>query len=427
MEAALMEPAQMLDGLVQVLVIQEMEAEQEVNKLADKINELNRLFEAAVSKRDAVKKDREVLSDMTKRYPKPIVQVPQPGTAKKPGKPVKKAPKVVEEVPPQSPKAQSVPRVLSKITENPENAEEFIYADAKRSFVKLTGAEEFAIFKKIRAGCKKSHDSFIRNNQKLVMSCAFEFASNCGLDMADLIQEGNLGLLRAVRNFKPELGYKFSTYAVWVIEQFMTRGVRSKGTLIRRPSKLAAKIVKVQKAWNKFRQDNSAEPTPVWLMENCELSLDDVLLCRQILQDPVSLDTSPEEGEEMKLLDLFKADGLYPDEIAERSADLELVHNLLDKLSPEDRELVSFRFGIGDSEPKTRLQLSMFYGLSELELQRQEHKALEQLRSLAQKDLFNADFVEAPPTKKVRINTGCTGRRRKVVSLVESQMKVAAL
>ncbi len=415
-----METASLIDSLVQQFVVKEMEAKQELDRLAAELEALQFKVLQAQCNHELVCKDRAALKEMMERYPKPAISVPQPGTVKKSVEPkkvdkVKPSPEVLD----CSPKAQSASSKRSELAPNPENAEEFIYANAKKDYVKYTGAEEVAMFKKIRAGDKRANDVFIKNNQKLVMKCAFDFGEQCGLDLADLIQEGNLGLIRAVRNFKPELGYKFSTYAVWVIEQFMTRAARSKGTLIRRPSKLAGKIVKVQKAWNKFRQDHSAEPTPAWLVENCELPLNEVLMCRQILQDPVSLDTSPEEGEDLKLLDLFKADGLYPDEVAERSADLELVYGLLGQLDPADRELLRFRFGIGDNEPKTRLQLSMYYGQSELELQRREHRAMEQIRGLANRDLFNADFIDDPEKrKKYGYNIGTTGTRRKVVPLV---------
>lgn len=272
-----------------------------------------------------------------------------------------------------------------------KNAAEFVFSQSKR-FSAPDHDEQVALIKRFQQGDREARQEYIQRNLGLIRQRVNRAGKYSFHDPEDLFQEAIFGLVRAGENFNPDLGFRFSTYAAKVIDQFMLRAVKAKERLVKLSPTVAAKLAKVQRAWSKCMADGE-QPTQGQLAAMCELSIKELDQCKLHLMDYVYFDGHTGE-EDYSLLDTIPSPGQSVAEKTEVSWDVQQLYAHLDKLTPRDAEFIRYRYGIGlaDNEPRTRVQLAQKYEVSELEIQRWEKRVLSQLRNSFPRELLNEDY-----------------------------------
>jgi RNA polymerase primary sigma factor len=223
-------------------------------------------------------------------------------------------------------------------------------------------------------------EKLIRANVRLVVSIAKRY-SVTGMELIDIIQEGNAGLIKAVENFDYTRGYKFSTYATWWIRQAITRAIADKSKTIRLPANMLEMVRMVQKTSRLYLQKHGQEPTALQISELCGLDLQKVDLVLQSNQDPVSLDY-PGEGDDESSLGSFIEDvnASEPNEEMDDSVIKGLIKEILSSLSPKEQDVIRMRFGLEDGKEKTLKETGEIMAISRERVRQIETKALEKLK-----------------------------------------------
>ncbi len=258
-----------------------------------------------------------------------------------------------------------------------------IYFREIKRFRLLSADEERELAKRIARGDMEARRKMIEANLRLVVNIAKRYA-NRGLQLQDLIDEGNIGLIKAAERFKASIGCRFSTYATYWIKQTIERALANKGNMIRLPIHIVTDISKMERAAREFRVLSNRDPSASELSDKTGLSGRYVKKLELLKKRTVSLESQGPEESDCNLLDSIEDEGApAPVEYIEESRRAERVASWLSLLDENEKKIISLRFGIGDYAPKTLEVIGRRFGVTRERVRQIEEKALVKLRAIA--------------------------------------------
>lgn len=275
---------------------------------------------------------------------------------------------------------------LEKELESLATLEEGYLSDPVRMYLReigrvslLTYDEEVSLAKRVEKGDRKAREKLINANLRLVVSIAKKYV-NRGLTLLDLIEEGNIGLMRAVAKYDWRRGFKFSTYATWWIRQAITRAIADQARTIRIPVHMVETINKFNRISRKLMQELGREPTPEEVAMEMEVPVEKVREIIKVSQEPASLEAPVGEEEDSRLGDFIQDASASPSDQATQALLKDHIREMLDTLSPREAKVLEYRFGLEDGKQRTLEEVGKEFGVTRERIRQIEAKAIRKLR-----------------------------------------------
>ncbi|WDL99777.1 sigma-70 family RNA polymerase sigma factor [Alicyclobacillus sp. ALC3] len=255
-----------------------------------------------------------------------------------------------------------------------------LYLESIGEKLLLSAEEEVELGKRVSQGDREAEKKLVEANLRLVISIAKRYV-NRGLELEDLVQEGNMGLMTAARKFDYTKGFKFSTYATWWIRQAISRALAEKSRTIRLPVRSFEAMQRIQKFQYRILAERGTEPTVEEIASKFGVSPEMVTVLQSMIHDPLSLETPIGEEENVQLKEFVADPGSdIAFQIVEQHARRQAVEQILSTLSARQRDIIRLRFGLGRFEPKTLEEVARLYGLTRERIRQIESGAMQKLR-----------------------------------------------
>lgn len=259
----------------------------------------------------------------------------------------------------------------------------------------LTHAEEIDLAQRIAVGDERARRKLIESNLRLVIAIARRY-TNTGVPLIDLIQEGNLGLMRAAEKFDYRRGCHFGTYATWWIRQAVSRAAGEQARLIHLPEHVVTRLRKVRRVAAQLSQESGLDPLPEQIAEASNLTVNEVITLLRIIEQPISLDVPADAEVHYALGDMLEDSASpTPSEAASQHLLGEELHRALASLTVRERAVITYRYGIGDGCNRTLLEVGKELGISRERVRQLEVVALKKLQSI-----MHTQFKEKTPCRK---------------------------
>jgi RNA polymerase primary sigma factor len=259
----------------------------------------------------------------------------------------------------------------------------------------LSKEEEMKLAALAQAGNENARQRLVSANLRLVIMAARHYTQNTSLSFEDLIQEGNLGLIRATQDFKPELGWRFATYAMYWIKQSISRAILNQSRTIRLPIHILELQSKYKKAQSELRERLDRAPTAKEIAEELGVEVKKIEEIEKIVKDPVSLNASLNDEDDGTVEDLVAdPNAIKPEDKLDNELLSKAIAQVLPTLDEREQEVIVARYGLNQTKPKTLDQLGVEYGVSKERIRQIEQKALRKLRNPMRADLLRPHFAQ---------------------------------